>query len=61
MKCKGCKYCSIIDNTIFCDSRNHKRKTVRIDRNDAEKDIECYWSDEYRDKEMDNGNSKDDD
>lgn len=45
MKCKDCNYYSIVDGTIFCDSRNHKRRTVRIDNEDAEKDIECKWAD----------------
>ena len=28
---------------------NHKRRTVRIDREDAERDIDCYWSKEEKD------------
>ena len=31
-------------DTNFCDSRNHKRRTVRISKEDVEKDIDCYWS-----------------
>lgn len=46
MKCKDCKYHSVIDYTHFCDSKNHKRKTVRIDKEDAERDIDCKWADE---------------
>ena len=45
MKCKDCKYYSVVDGTIFCDSRNHKRKTVRIDKEDSERDIDCLWAD----------------
>ena len=53
MTCEQCKYHSYIDNTHFCDSRNHKRKTVRISQEDAEKDMKCYWADneESEDKE----------
>lgn len=51
MKCRDCKYYSYVDGTIFCDSRNHKRKTVRIGRDDAERDINCLWSDEYENEE----------
>ena len=48
MTCKECKYHNYIAevDTHFCDSRNHKRRTVRISREDAEKDIDCYWADE---------------
>lgn len=46
MKCKDCNYYSIVDGTIFCDSRNHKRRTVRISQEDSEKDIDCKWADE---------------
>ena len=49
MKCKDCKYYSCICGTIFCSSKNHKRKTVRIDKYDAEKDLNCLWSDDYDD------------
>lgn len=28
MTCEQCKYHSYIGTTHFCDSRNHKRKTV---------------------------------
>lgn len=45
MTCKDCKYHSYIANTHFCDSRNHKRRTVRISEEDAERDIDCYWAD----------------
>ena len=45
MRCKDCKYHSNIGGTYFCDSRNHKRRTVRIIREDAEKDMDCYWAD----------------
>ena len=45
MTCKNCKYHSYIDGTHFCDSRNHKRRTVRISEEDAEKDMDCYWAD----------------
>lgn len=48
MKCSDCKYHSVIDYTHFCDSRNHKRKTVRIDKEDAERDIDCKWADEEK-------------
>lgn len=50
MTCKQCKYHSYIADTHFCDSRNHKRRTVRISREDAEKDIVCYWADEEGEK-----------
>lgn len=45
MKCKECPYYSYVDGTIFCDSKNYKRKTVRIDFEDAERDIDCLWAD----------------
>ncbi len=45
MKCKDCKYYSLVDGTIFCDSRNNKRRTVRISKEDAEKDMKCKWAD----------------
>ena len=36
----------------ICDSKNHKRRTVRISKEDAEKDMDCYWADkESEDKE----------
>ena len=50
MKCKDCKYYSSDGDTVFCDSRNHKRKTVRIKAKDAERDMNCYWSDELVDE-----------
>ena len=46
MKCKDCNYYSIVDGTIFCDSKNHKHRTVRISKEDSEKDIDCKWADE---------------
>ena len=45
MTCKQCKYYNYINNTHFCDSQNHKRKIVRIEQEDVEKDIKCYWAD----------------
>lgn len=45
MKCEDCKYHSYVGGTHFCDSRNHKRRTVRIDEDDAQKDIDCKWAD----------------
>lgn len=45
MTCYECKYHSIVCGTYFCDSRNRKRKTVRIDKDDAERDIDCLWAD----------------
>ena len=45
MICNECKYHSYINGTHFCESRNHKRKTVRIDNEDANKDIKCRWAD----------------
>ena len=45
MTCKDCKYHSYIGGTHFCDSRNHKRKTVRISEDDAQKDMNCKWAD----------------
>ncbi len=44
MTCEQCKYHSYIANTHFCDSKNHKRRIVRISQEDAEKDIDCYWA-----------------
>ena len=44
MTCDECKYHSYINGTHFCESRNHKRNTVRIDNEDSNKDIECYWA-----------------
>ena len=44
MKCEDCKYHLFLGGTHFCVSRNHKRKDVRIDREDAEKDIDCLWA-----------------
>lgn len=45
MKCEDCKYHWADGYTHFCESRNGKRKTVRISREDAEKDIDCEWAD----------------
>lgn len=45
MICKDCRYYNLVDGTIFCESRNHKRRTVRIDEEDAKKDIECKFAD----------------
>lgn len=49
MKCEECKYHSVDGYTHFCDSRKGKRKTVRISKEDAEKDIDCVWADEEED------------
>ena len=46
MTCENCKYHSYIADTHFCDSKNHKCRTVRISQEDAEKDMNCYWADE---------------
>ena len=46
MKCENCNYYELISGTIFCNSKNHKRRVVRIDREDAERDIDCRWADE---------------
>lgn len=46
MKCTDCKYHSYVDGTHFCDSVNHKRKTVRISSEETKKDIDCEWSQE---------------
>lgn len=43
MKCADCKYHSYVDGTHFCDSINHKRKTVRISDEESTKDIDCKW------------------
>lgn len=45
MTCEECKYHSYVNNTHFCDSRNHKRKTIRIDDKEALKDVDCKWAD----------------
>ncbi len=50
MTCEQCKYhdyITVID-THFCESRNHKSRTVRISQEDAEKDMDCYWADQER-------------
>lgn len=52
MTCKQCKYHSYIAGVHYCDSRNHKRKTVRISQKDAEKDIDCYWADEREEERI---------
>ena len=57
MKCKDCNYYSIVDGTIFCDSRNHKRRTVRIDEEEAERDIDCKWADEKGERNNDRDNN----
>ncbi len=44
MTCEQCIHHSYIADTHFCDSRHHKRRTVRISQEDAEKDIDCYWT-----------------
>lgn len=46
LTCFECKYHSIVDGTHFCESRNHKRKTVRISDKDAKKNMQCLWADE---------------
>lgn len=51
MTCEQCKYHSYIADTHFCDSRNHKRRTIRISREDTEKDMDCYWADEEGENE----------
>jgi hypothetical protein len=43
MNCNDCIYHTYINDTHFCVSRNHKRKTVRIDNEDSKKDIKCLW------------------
>ena len=45
MTCEQCKYHTYIDRTHFCDSKNHKRRIVRISKEDAQKDIDCLWAD----------------
>ena len=45
MTCEECKYHSYVNSTHFCDSRNYKRKTVRIEDKEAIKDIDCKWAD----------------
>lgn len=45
MKFEDCKYYELINGTIFCNSKNHKNRVVRIDREDALKDIDCRWAD----------------
>ncbi len=44
MKCEDCKYYELIGGTIFCNSKNGKKKVKRIDKLDAERDIDCLWS-----------------
>lgn len=49
MKCEDCKYHSVYGYTHFCDSKNGKRKTVRIKNPEA--DIPCKWADEEKEVE----------
>ena len=51
LTCLECKYHEYIHGTHFCNSRNHKRKTVRISQEDAEKDMKCYWADKEESEE----------
>ena len=44
MTCKECKYHSYVNGTHFCDSRNYKHKTIRIDNKDALKNMDCKWA-----------------
>lgn len=44
MTCEQCRYHTYINDTHFCDSKNHKRRTVRISNEDAKKDIDCLWA-----------------
>ena len=54
MICNECEYHSYINGTHFCDSRNYKRNTVRIDNEDANKDIKCRWAEsEVQDADSD--------
>ncbi len=50
MTCEQCKYHDYIPviDTHFCESSNHKHRTVRISREDAVKDINCRWTDKKR-------------
>lgn len=50
MTCYECNYHNVVCGTYFCDSRNQKRKTVRIDKDDAERDIDCLLADRVEDK-----------
>ena len=45
MTCEQCRYHSYVYGAHFCDSRNNKRKTIRISETDTKKDIECWWAD----------------
>lgn len=45
MTCKECNYHSYVSGVHFCDSKNHKRRTVRISREDDDKNMDCYWAD----------------
>lgn len=54
MKCKDCNYYSMVNGVIFCDSRNHKKRTVRITKEDSERDIDCKWADDKGEKNNDN-------
>ena len=51
MKCKDCKYYELLNGTIFCNSKNHKKQVVRIDKEDALKDLDCLWADKEGEKE----------
>ena len=46
LNCLECKYHEYIDGTHFCNSRNHKRKTVRISDTEAKKKMQCLWADD---------------
>lgn len=50
MTCEQCKYHSYLNGTHFCDSHNHKRRTVRISQEDAEKDMDCRWTDKEKEE-----------
>ena len=52
MKCKDCQYHSEVNGTYFCDSKIHKRRILRIDKKDAERDINCLWADDKEEGEQ---------
>lgn len=58
MTCEQCKYHIYIDGTHYCDSKNHKRRIVRIGKEDAEKDIDCLWADKAESEESEENESR---
>ena len=45
MRCVDCEYCQYLDYTYFC---NIWKKSYRISREDAQKDVPCWKYDRRR-------------